>query len=192
MSRWHRRAVLGALAGALGGCVAPGGEGSPAATDGSDATSTTEAHMGELQVTSPAFEDGEPIPETYGKRYDNVNPPLEVAGVPDGAASLAVVVDDPDAPGGVFDHWLVWNMAPETTSIPEGWDPPAGVVQGTNDFGNVGYDGPRPPETHTYRFAVHALDAALDLERGAKKAALTDAMDGHELASGLLRGTFTP
>lgn len=148
--------------------------------------------MNGLEVTSPAFDDGAPIPEEYGKSYRNVNPPLRFDGVPDDASSLAIVVDDPDAPGGVFDHWLVWNVADDTTEIPEGWDPPSGVVQGTNDFGNVGYDGPKPPSEHTYRFVGYALDATLDLERGAEKAALESAMEGHVLAEGVLTGTFAP
>ena len=184
----RRRAVLAGLAVTTAGCAGPAATtttDAPAATD-------TEATMADLHVTSPAFDDGAPIPERYGKAYENVNPPLRFDGVPEGAASLALVVDDPDAPGGVFDHWLVWDIPAGTTEIPEGWSPPDGVVEGTNDFGNVGYDGPRPPEEHTYRFTGYALDATLDVERGAEKDALESAMDGHVLASGTLEGTFAP
>lgn len=190
----RRRAVLATAAVALAGCGSPYG-GTATGTTGSAGASpapTTEPTMATLTVTSPAFEDGAPIPQRYGKAHENVNPPLRVAGVPDGTAALALVVDDPDAPGGTFDHWLAWNVPPATTEIPEGWDPPGDVVQGTNDFGNVGYDGPRPPEQHTYHFEVYALDATLDLERGAEKAGLEEAMDGHVLASGTLTGTFAP
>jgi Raf kinase inhibitor-like YbhB/YbcL family protein len=181
-----RRAVLAGVAAAVAGC------GGPAATTATEAGTTRTTAMSELTVTSPAFEDGAPIPERYGKAFENVNPPLRVAGVSEGTASLALVVDDPDAPGGTFDHWLAWNLPPGTTEIPEGWDPPADVVQGTNDFGNVGYDGPRPPEEHTYRFRVVALDTTLGLVQGADGDDLTAAMDGHVLARGTLRGTFAP
>lgn len=148
--------------------------------------------MDSFSVTSPAFEDGAPIPEQYGKAYGNVNPPLVFDGVPADAAALAIIVDDPDAPGGTFDHWLVWNVPPETTEIPEGWDPPAEVVEGANDFGNVRYDGPRPPSKHSYRFEGYALDAPLSLEAGGEKAALEAAMDGRMLAEAVLTGTFAP
>jgi Raf kinase inhibitor-like YbhB/YbcL family protein len=188
MSGLRRRELLAGLAVAVAGCTGP----SATTATGTPAPTDTDAPMENLTVTSPAFEDGAPIPDRYGKAYENVNPPLRFEGVPDDAASLAVIVDDPDAPGGTFDHWLVWNVPPDTTEIPEGWDPPAGVVQGTNDFGNVRYDGPKPPSEHTYQFEGYALDAELDLERGAKKDALESAMDGHVLASGTLTGTFAP
>ena len=186
--------VVVAVAGAAG-CL-----GSPAVDVDGTTGSTTEppdtdgevTQMGELALTSTAFDDGEPIPDRFGKSFENVNPPLEVSGVPDDAASLALVVDDPDAPSGVFDHRLVWNIPPDTTEIPAGWEPPNGVVEGTNDFGNVDYDGPRPPSKHTYRFKLYALESTLDLERGADKTALEDAMDGHVLAQTQLTGTFAP
>lgn len=188
----RRRELLAAAAAGLAGCGGPNATtGTPAGTDADGATDT-EATTGELAVTSPAFEDGAPIPEKYGKAFANVNPPLRFEGVPDDAASLAIIVDDPDAPGGTFDHWLVWNVPPDTTGIPEDWDPPSGVVEGTNDFGNVGYDGPRPPEEHTYRFEGYALEGTLSVEAGAEKAALESAMDGRILARGVLTGTFAP
>jgi Raf kinase inhibitor-like YbhB/YbcL family protein len=188
MSGLRRRELLAGLAVVSAGCTGPSATTAtepPAATD-------TEATMENLTVTSPAFEDGAPIPDRYGKAYENVNPPLRFEGVPDDASSLAVVVDDPDAPGGTFDHWLVWNVPPDTSEIPDGWEPPAGVVQGTNDFGNVQYDGPKPPSEHTYQFEGYALDAELDLERGANKDALEAAMEGLVLASGMLTGSFAP
>ena len=152
--------------------------------------------MTDLELSSPAFDDGEPIPEKYGREAANVSPPLTVSGVPDGAETLAIVVDDPDArepAGKVWEHWLVWNV-PTDVSIPEGWDPTAdGAVEGTNDFGEVGYGGPAPPDReHTYRFRLFALDATLDLPATADAADLEDAMAGHVLDEGVSRGTYAP
>lgn len=148
--------------------------------------------MNDLQLSTTAFEPGGTIPDKYGKAYENVNPPLSISGVPDDAASLVLVVDDPDAPGGTFTHWLAWNIPPDVDAIPEGWTPPEAVVEGTNDFGNVGYDGPRPPNEHTYRFKLYALTTTLDLSSDARNAALTEAMDGHTTARTQLTGTFAP
>ncbi|MFB6147153.1 MAG: YbhB/YbcL family Raf kinase inhibitor-like protein [Halobacteriaceae archaeon] len=148
-----------------------------------------------LQLTSPTFDDGAPIPDQYGYTARNVNPPLHVAGVPAAAASLALVVDDPDAvepAGQVWDHWVVWNVDPDTTTVPEDWDA-AGAVEGQNDYGEVGYGGPNPPDReHTYRFVLYALDVTLDLDRGATKDDLEDAIDGHVLADATLTGTYAP
>lgn len=178
--------MLAAVAAMAAGC-----------TDGDEPTAGDPAAeeatpMGDLQLTSPAFDDGEPIPEKYGRAYENVNPPLEIASVPSEAESLALVMDDPDAPSGTFDHWLVWNIPPDIDRIPEGWDPPSEVVEGENGFGNAGYGGPRPPEEHTYRFELDALDAALELDASAGKEQLGDATDGHVLARTQLTGTFAP
>jgi len=151
--------------------------------------------MASLTLASPAFADGEPIPDRYGYAAANVNPPLEIDGVPDGTASLALVMDDPDAvepAGKIWDHWVVWNVDPGTGRIPEQWDA-AGAVEGDNDFGERGYGGPNPPDReHTYRFRLFALDAPLDLEPGASAAQLETAMEGHVLAEAQLEGTFAP
>jgi hypothetical protein len=151
--------------------------------------------MATLRLTSPAFADGEPIPRRHGYTEENVNPPLDVRGVPDGTESLALVVDDPDAmapAGKVWDHWLVWNVASDTESIPEGWDA-AGAVEGRNDYGERGYGGPNPPDReHTYRFRLYALDAPLDLAAGATKDDLEAAMDGRTLDEARLEGTYAP
>jgi Raf kinase inhibitor-like YbhB/YbcL family protein len=121
--------------------------------------------MGDLELASPAFDHGERIPEEYGYTERNVNPPLEIDGVPDDAESLALIVDDPDArepAGKVWDHWLVWNVPPETASIPEDWEP-TDATEGTNDYGDHGYGGPNPPDReHTYRFRLFALDTTLE------------------------------
>ncbi|MFB6121384.1 MAG: YbhB/YbcL family Raf kinase inhibitor-like protein, partial [Halobacteriaceae archaeon] len=146
-----------------------------------------------LELTSPAFDDGEPIPERHGYTEADVNPPLSIDGVPDDAESLALVVDDPDArepAGKVWDHWVVWNMDPDTTEMPEDWAA-ASAVEGENDYGERGYGGPNPPDReHTYRFRLYALDTELDLPPGASKADLEDAMAGHVVAEASLTGTY--
>lgn len=151
--------------------------------------------MAPMNLTSPAFEDGARIPEQYGYTAKNVNPPLEIVDVPDGTATLAIVMDDPDAvepAEKVWDHWVVWNVDPEVTSITEGWDA-TGAVEGRNDFGETGYGGPNPPDReHTYRFIAYALDTGLDLESGSTKADLEVAIEGHVLEEASLRGTFAP
>jgi hypothetical protein len=146
-----------------------------------------------LGLESPAFDDGERIPEEYGYAKANVNPPLEIDGVPDDAASLALIVDDPDArepAGKVWDHWVLWNVPPETTTIPEGWNP-EDATEGTNDFGEHGYGGPNPPDgEHTYRFRLFALDAALELGSDTDADGLESAIEGHILARTRLEGTY--
>lgn len=137
----------------------------------------------ELQFGSPAFEDGTTIPERYTCEGDDVSPPLFVEDVPAGAESLALVVDDPDAPGGSFTHWLVWNLPPDIEEIPEGIPPKERIddlgdaSQGTNDFDEVGYRGPCPPEgggEHTYRFRLYVLDDRIGIGPGARKSDFTD------------------
>lgn len=153
--------------------------------------------MTDLTVSSPAFADGERIPERYGYTEENVNPPLVVEGVPGEAESLALVVDDPDAvepAGTVWDHWLVWNVDPDVEEIPEDWDPgEAGAIEGQNDFGEHGYGGPNPPDReHTYRFRLFALATSLDLDRSATKDDIEDAMAGEVIDRDLLEGTYEP
>jgi len=173
------------------------GDGTAGATEGSTDGNVSQegTGAGALTLASPAFEHGERIPERYGYEAENVNPPLEVEGVPAGAASLALIVDDPDAvepAGEVWDHWVVWNVPPDTESIPEDWTPTEGD-QGTNDFGEVGYDGPNPPDReHRYRFRLFALDVTLDLPTETDATDLADAMGGHVLARAKLVGTFPP
>ncbi|TYL36268.1 YbhB/YbcL family Raf kinase inhibitor-like protein [Natronococcus pandeyae] len=149
--------------------------------------------MASLTLSSPEFDDGERIPDQYGYDAANVNPPLEIDGVPDEAESLALIVDDPDAvepAGKVWDHWVVWNIPPETTTIPEDWEPDE-AMEGTNDFGETGYGGPSPPDReHTYRFELYALDTTLDLESETDADALESAIDGHVLAQTQFEGTY--
>lgn len=146
-----------------------------------------------LTLRSPAFDDGERIPDGYGYREENVNPPLEVEGVPEGAKSLALIVDDPDAmepAGKVWDHWVVWNVPPDVTSIPEDWAPDD-AEEGTNDFGERGYGGPNPPDReHRYRFTLFALSATVDPSPEADADGLRSAIDGHVIEEAQLEGTY--
>ncbi|MEF8774235.1 MAG: YbhB/YbcL family Raf kinase inhibitor-like protein [Halobacteriales archaeon] len=148
-----------------------------------------------MELTSPAFSDGDPIPEQYGYTEANVNPPLDVDGVPDGAVSLVLVMDDPDAvepAEKVWDHWVVWNVDPNTSRIPEDWSA-TGATEGRNDYDERGYGGPNPPDRpHTYRFRLYALDAEPAIEAGATKDDLQAAMEGHVLAESELTGTYAP
>lgn len=144
-----------------------------------------------IAVTSPAFPVGGKIPEQFTCKGANVNPPLQFSGIPAGTKSLALIVDDPDAPGGLFTHWLVWNIDPATTHIGEK-SVPAGGTQGSNDFGKPGYGGPCPPSgTHRYFFRVFALDQTLDLRSGGKRRVLESALAGHILARGELMARFS-
>ena len=136
----------------------------------------------QISVSSPAFPAGGMIPARFTCKGTNVNPPLQFSGVPQGTKSLALIVDDPDAPGGLFTHWLIWNIDSGTTQLREK-SGPAGAVEGTNDFGARGYCGPCPPSgTHRYYFRLFALDQKLDLKSGAKRAALERACKSHILA----------
>ena len=187
-----RRTLLGLAVAGLAGCVGGG----PAATTTAEDPLTGDAtQLRDLALTSPAFDDGEAIPERYGRRAEDLNPPLRIAGVPDDAASLVLVMDDPDAvepAGTVWLHWLVWNIDPETTDIPADWQP-TDAVEGENDFGDRGYGGPAPPDReHTYRFKLYAVDRTLDLPASASKADVGEAMAGGVVARTQLEGTYAP
>jgi len=188
-------------AGGLAGCSGDpdtGTEGTPTGTRASTEDSPTPSD-GSLTLTSPAFEDGGTIPERFTCSGENVSPTLEVEGVP-AAASLALIVDDPDAPREEpWVHWLLWNVPPETDEIPEAVDRGEtvaaldGARQGTNTSDAMGYSGPCPPPDdgpHTYRYQLHALDAELDVEAGERRDALESAMDGSVLERTTLAGEY--
>jgi len=144
-----------------------------------------------MKISSSAFQEGGTIPEKFSKDGQNVNPELRIEGVPAEAKSLALIVDDPDAPVGLFTHWLVWNIDPKTTEIAES-TVPKGAMQGTNDFPGSGYDGPQPPSgTHRYYFKIFAVDQTLDLKSGAKRREVDAAMRGHVIAQGELMGRYS-
>ena len=142
-----------------------------------------------MKITSSAFHEGANIPSKFTCDGSDTSPPLQIGGVPPGAKSLVLIVDDPDAPGGLFTHWLVWNIPPQTGSIAEGSAPQG--VQGANDFGKSGYRGPCPPPgTHRYSFKIFALDRELELGSGAKRSQVDAAMKGHVIAQGELVGRY--
>jgi hypothetical protein len=143
----------------------------------------------EMKVTSPAFGEGANIPSKFTCDGADTSPSLKIEGVPAAAKILVLIVDDPDAPGGLFTHWLAWNVDPKTNSIAEGGAP--GGLAGRNDFGKSGYGGPCPPSgTHRYHFKVVALDQALSLPAGAGRKQLDAAMKGHVIGQGELIGRY--
>lgn len=142
-----------------------------------------------MNITSSAFQQGANIPSKFSCDGANTSPPLQISNVPPGVKSLVLIVDDPDAPSGLFTHWAVWNISPQTSTIPEGSTPKG--AQGTNDFGKSGYGGPCPPSgAHRYYFKIFALDRDLDLPSGAKRSQLDAAMKGHVVAQGELMGRY--
>ena len=145
--------------------------------------------VGKMKITSSAFQEGGNIPSKFTCDGSDTSPPLQITGVPSEAKSLVLIADDPDAPSGLFTHWLVWNIPPQTNSIAEGSKPKG--VQCTNDFGKSGYSGPCPPPgTHRYSFKIFALDRELDLRSGAKRSEVNAAMKGHVIAQGELVGRY--
>ena len=150
-------------------------------------TAKSSAQVGSLQITSPAFNHNQTIPKKYTCQGQDINPPLAIAGIPDGTKSLTLIVDDPDAPGGNWDHWLVYNIAP-TSEIKENSVP---GTQTRNDFGKVDYGGPCPPSgTHRYFFKLYALDLMLVFKGTPSKQELAKAMQGHILAKAALIGLY--
>ncbi len=151
------------------------------------------AASGRLQVTSSAFAAGGSIPSIYSSYDKSVSPPLAWRGLPPGTASVAVVLEDPDAATPApFNHWLVWNIPPAAPGLAKG-SIPGGARQGKLAYvGTVGYMGPKPPAgpAHHYHFEVFALDRSLDLAEGSGLSDLTRAMLGHVLASGEIVATF--
>lgn len=151
---------------------------------------------GPMNITSPAFSDGASIPARFTCQGENLSPQLDWSGVPSGARSLALVVSDPDAPGGTFIHWVLYNLPPQTSGLPEGVPASerlsSGAAQGRNDFGRIGYGGPCPPpgKPHRYIFTLYALDLAPDLPAGLNAARLNSLMRGHILAQASLTGLY--
>jgi Raf kinase inhibitor-like YbhB/YbcL family protein len=144
-----------------------------------------------MKITSSIFQEGGEIPAKFSRDGGNANPALHISGTPSESKSLVLIVDDPDAPVGLFTHWLVWNIDPKTTEIAER-SVPSGAVQGTNDFPGARYDGPQPPSgTHRYYFRIFALDQTLNLHAGAKRKELDAAMKGHVIAQSELMGRYT-
>jgi len=145
--------------------------------------------MKQLTITSPAFQHNQRIPEKYTGEGEDMNPPLSIEFIPEGTKTLALIFDDPDAVGGTFDHWVVWNIPPSTNKIAEHTAP---GKEGLNSGGEYGYTGPYPPrgKPHRYSFRVFALDVELGLLANSTKKDLEKAMTGHILAEGRLVGLF--
>jgi Raf kinase inhibitor-like YbhB/YbcL family protein len=149
-----------------------------------------------LPVLSPAFQDGTRIPVKYTCQGQDVSVPLTWSDSPSGTDSFALILDDADAPGGVFTHWILFNIPSDSRELPEAVPAqaqlPSGALQGKNDFGRLGYSGPCPPTgpSHQYRFTVYALDQPLNLKAGASRKQVVDSMKGHILAQGQLTGTY--
>lgn len=144
-----------------------------------------------LKLTSTSFENNQQIPKQYTCSGININPSLIIDNVPKNTKSLALIIDDPDAPSGDWVHWLIWNISPEAAVIDEN-SVPAGAIQGLNDFKNNKYDGPCPPAgTHRYYFKLYALDVLLNLDKSTKKGSLENAMKGYILDETSLIGLYS-
>lgn len=143
-----------------------------------------------MKLTSPAFQNEGLIPSKYTCDGDNISPALIISDIPNNAKSLALIMDDPDAPMGTFVHWVVWNIPADKKEIKEGET--GGFKEGMNDFGRIGYGGPCPPSgTHRYFFKLYALDTKLNLNDDVTKADLEKAMGDHIIAQARLMGTYS-
>lgn len=142
-----------------------------------------------MKIESPAFKHGQPIPKKYTCSGQDVSPPLAFQGAPKETKTFALIVDDPDAPMGTFDHWIAWNIPGNTTDLPEGAQIPN---QGKNGYREARYRGPCPPPgaPHRYFFKLYALDSTIDLPNGSSKKQLEGAIEGHVLGQSELVGTF--
>jgi Raf kinase inhibitor-like YbhB/YbcL family protein len=149
-----------------------------------------------MNLSSPAFHEGDRLPTKLTADGDDVSPELQWSGAPSNTRSFALICEDPDAPRGTWTHWVLFNIPADKTSLPEKMptdkELPDGARQGKNDFGKIGYGGPSPPAgmPHRYFFKVDALDTKLDLDAGAKKDQVLTAMKGHILAEGQLMGKY--
>jgi len=183
--RW-RRWVFVVIVGSLASCQAkPSGSG--AAEDLAE-QALTEA----IAVSSPAFVDGAPIPEAFSCDGDDVSPPLSWAGVPDDAVEVALVVDDPDAGGGTYVHWVLFGLDPSIAGLAEG-ETPGGAREAENSAGDARYKGPCPPssdDAHHYRFTVYALDEEIRADDGSPASDVLAAVSDTAIAKGTLTGTF--
>ena len=148
-----------------------------------------------LSVTS-SFSNGQPVPKEYSGQGADHSPPLRWSPAPSNTKSIAVVCLDPDAPGGTWYHWFLYNLSPTAISlgenVPKAETITGGAMQGINDFKKVGYNGPMPPwgQKHRYEYRVFALDQMLPLKPGARKDEILRAINGHVVAQGAVTGSF--
>ena len=186
MGIYRRKLVSGLVICAAAVCVL--------ATTGS-VMAPPEKHR-KMELRSDAFKDGQPIPSRYTCDDRNISPALAWTGAPTGTRSLALIVDDPDSPTGVWTHWVVFNIPGDGSGLAEDATKSktdnANFIEGSNDFKKIGYGGPCPPagKLHRYYFKVFALDITLDLPPGASRQAVEAAMTKHILAQGQLMGTY--
>lgn len=144
-----------------------------------------------MKITSSAFLDNDKIPPKYTCDSENINPALTFSEVPKEAQSLALIMDDPDAPHGIFTHWLIFNMPPATIQILEN-SVPENSLLGTTDFGKAQYGGPCPPSgTHRYFFKLYALGSILEIPEGSERKEIEKAMEGHILDSAQIVGLYS-
>lgn len=144
-----------------------------------------------MKISSPAFRNGEAIPRQYSRFAEDKSPPLRIEGVPPNTRSLALIMDDLDAPKGLFTHWIVFDIDPKTQNLGDDHAPEAPARQGANSWGETHYGGPRPPSgEHRYFFHLFALDTDLDLPRGSTRDEVEQAMSGHVLETAELMGRF--
>ena len=143
-----------------------------------------------LKISSFAFGEKENIPKKYTCDGKNISPPLKIENIPEGTKSLVLIMDDPDAPVGLFTHWVVWNISPEKLEIKEGEDP--GEGHGRNDFGKFNYGGPCPPSgTHRYFFKIFALDTELYIPEASDRKSLEREMSGKIIDESSLIGLYS-
>ena len=151
----------------------------------------------DIELSSSAFNEGDSIPEKYTDDGDNISPPLDWERIPKRTESFSITMIDPDALGGDWVHWLIWNIDPKhnglSKNVPLEGEVLDGARQGINDGGFIGYQGPSPPPDsgpHRYIFTVYALDQTLNIEAGSTRTELEDAMSSHILGKGRLMGTY--
>lgn len=149
-----------------------------------------------INVTSPRFEKGKPIPRKFTCDGDDISPLIRWDGLPKATVSVALLMDDPDAPNGTYTHWIVYNLPADSEGleeiVPIQKNLDNGAIQGKNDFGKYGYGGPCPPqgETHRYFFKVFALDKKLDQEDGSDRGTLLQSIKGCIIDQGEYMGTY--
>jgi len=183
-SRTTRHAGLVAVCGTVMACKSAGGA-EPSPPPGMTVAT--------IAVTSHAFSEGGPIPVDHGCDGKDTFPGVIWSAPPPGTRSLTLIVDDPDAPGGTFTHFIAFNLSPDLRALREGTDPgKEGARLGRNGFDAIGYNGPCPPkgEEHHYRFTLYALDTQLRASEGAKRNDIEQSMNGHLLGQGTLTGRF--
>ncbi|GIW65286.1 MAG: hypothetical protein KatS3mg093_265 [Candidatus Parcubacteria bacterium] len=144
-----------------------------------------------MKISSLDFLNNEFIPSKFTCDGEDLSPELQISEVPQNAKSLVLIMDDPDAPSGIFTHWIVWNILPDTKIIKSG-ELPVGAIEGLTDFGRIGYGGPCPPigKAHRYFFKIYALDTILDLKTGASRIELEKAIKGHIIDKAELIGLY--